>query len=303
VSLVEDLAARLHASRATLPLREVTRALDRLRAGTELLVRVRAAAQPVGVPQLGSATEHLEHAGRALRVAEEAIDRYLVVLGVGAAVRPVAGSATDGPVEVCEDDRRALDFAARRPAPHWWVVRVAALTVDGGPEDCDVVDEIDAESAADPASGPVELLERVTRLTRGGADKRAALAGELVAVAPPVGLALSGVAPRLARRLSTELLGHPPGPADLASLSGTLREPVAAMLPGLPEGVVDTLLARICRVPAGQAARGGSAGAAHPADSPVAGAVLVGTLLLRLGRDLDRRTDLAAAAAPEAGRA
>jgi hypothetical protein len=56
--------------------------------------------------------------------------------------------------------------------------------------------------------------------------------------------------------------------------------------------VLDTLLARICRVPAGKQQQGQQP-AGHPADSAVTAGVLTGVLLARLGRD-------AAALDPEA---
>jgi hypothetical protein len=80
------------------------------------------------------------------------------------------------------------------------------------------------------------------------------------------------------------------------------------MLPGLPEHVVPTLLARVCRMP--PPAPSGSSGSAtpaaspdssrrapeetpptHPTDPAVANAVLVGVLLHRLGRDPDTLRD------------
>jgi hypothetical protein len=66
------------------------------------------------------------------------------------------------------------------------------------------------------------------------------------------------------------------------------------VLPGLPDEVLHTLLARVCRVApprsADRPAEGSadrSAGAVHPADSAVASGVLVGVLLHRLDRDPD----------------
>nr|BFE71069.1 hypothetical protein GCM10020092_043700 [Actinoplanes digitatis] len=52
-----------------------------------------------------------------------------------------------------------------------------------------------------------------------------------------------------------------------------------SLLPGTPPAVLDTLLARICRAPAGAQAP------SHPADSAVTASVLTGVLLARLGRD------------------
>jgi hypothetical protein len=53
---------------------------------------------------------------------------------------------------------------------------------------------------------------------------------------------------------------------------------VRSLLPGTSSGMLDTLLARICRAPA-------PAEPAHPADNAVTASVLTGVLLARLGRD------------------
>jgi hypothetical protein len=131
------------------------------------------------------------------------------------------------------------------------------------------------------AGEPPELLRRVARHTRAG--NREALRRELTEAAPPVGLGLAAISPPVLARLAGELLGHQPRAADLAALKNTTHGPVQALLPELPSGVVDTLLARVCRIPPPREA----GPPAHPADSAVTGAVLVGVLLSRLGRDPD----------------
>jgi hypothetical protein len=142
-----------------------------------------------------------------------------------------------------------------------------------------------AGTGGDAAGGgvgePPELLRRIARHARSG--NREALRRELATVSAPVGLGLAAISPPVLHRLAGDLLGHQPRAADLAALTNTTREPVRALLPKLPAGVVDTLLARVCRIPPPRE----SGPPAHPADSAVTSAVLVGVLLSRLGRDPD----------------
>jgi hypothetical protein len=99
-----------------------------------------------------------------------------------------------------------------------------------------------------------------------------------------VGLSLGGLAAPAAHRMATRLLGHPPGAGDLPRLRRETEAEVRGMLPGLPDAVLGTLLARTCRAPAP------ATDPAHPADASVAAAVLATVLLRRAGgedRDLD----------------
>jgi hypothetical protein len=83
MSLLQELGARLRATSDELPTGLVTVAIERLRSATELLNWVRqSSVDPIGVPQLGNATEHAEHAAAALRVAQDAIAAYLAVIGL-----------------------------------------------------------------------------------------------------------------------------------------------------------------------------------------------------------------------------
>src|SRR5581483_10638195 len=82
MSLIQDLGARLNAANADLPLGEVTAALDKLRATSALLAWVRQqSVNPMGVPELAGAIEHLEHAMAALHVAEDSVTGYLAAIG------------------------------------------------------------------------------------------------------------------------------------------------------------------------------------------------------------------------------
>src|SRR5262245_36023847 len=78
MSLIQDLGAQLHATSDELPTGLVTVAMEKLRGATEILMWVRETSQdPMGVPQLGNATEAAERAAAAIRVAQDAIAAYL----------------------------------------------------------------------------------------------------------------------------------------------------------------------------------------------------------------------------------
>jgi hypothetical protein len=167
------------------------------------------------------------------------------------------------------------------PLERWWARRVAVLT-DGSVED-----------GAPPVEATVvQLLRTVAR--RSGAADRDGLRRELASAPPPAGLGLAAVAPPFLHRLAGELLGHPPRAEDLPELSRVASGPVRSLLPGLPAQTLDTLLARICRVPPDGVA-------SHPADSAVGSGVLVGVLLQRLGRDADSLDPDAPEPAPPPG--
>ncbi|OLE27343.1 MAG: hypothetical protein AUG49_05670 [Catenulispora sp. 13_1_20CM_3_70_7] len=268
MSLIQDLGARLQAAGADLPVGELVAALDKLRASAALLSWVRQqSADPLGVPELSGAIEHLEHAAYALHVVQDSVSGYLAAIGLGAEPAPEARPTPPEPVEPVAPGAPGSTSAA--PAPRlrrWWAERVAYLT-DGAP--------------ADPATTTIssdELLRSVARHT--GAGDRTGLRRVLTGAPAPAGLGLSALAPALLHRLASDLLGHEPRPADLPALTGTAREPVLALLPKLPPALVDTLLAQVCRVP-----RPADPVPPHPADTAVTSGVLVGVLLRRLGRD------------------
>src|SRR5207245_4185789 len=105
MSLIEELGTRLYASCTDLPLGQVVAALDRLRAGSALLSWVRQqSTRPLGVPELSGAIEHLEHAARALLVAQDSLSGYLATIGLTLDAAPPPDTAW----------RRALDDP---PAP------------------------------------------------------------------------------------------------------------------------------------------------------------------------------------------
>ncbi|MFI5845382.1 hypothetical protein ACIA8K_37320 [Catenuloplanes sp. NPDC051500] len=311
MSLLEELGARIRATHDELPVGLVLAALERLRVASELLVWVRqASSQPMGVPQLANATEHAEHAAFALRSAQDAIAEYLTAIGMSHdATRGADGSWRDA-VAFEERDRPGEQPKTPDAAPlgRWWKARVTVLT--GG--------EADADESAGAAGGPgratpgerdkhdrdaavdsADLMRRVAASVGSGSPGR--MRRELGEVEPPVGLGLAALTPALLHRLTADLLGHEPRPEDLPRVRKE-TEQLRELLPGLPAATLDTLAERVCRVPPEQrkaarekkdedenrsddGRRANEAERDHPADSAVAGAVLTGVLLKRLGRD------------------
>ena len=273
MSLLQELGAQLRATSDELPTGLVTVAMERLRSATELLNWVRqSSVDPIGVPQLGNATEHAEHAAAALRLAQDAIAAYLAAIGLsGEPSAPPDQDWREGlkpPPEVSAPDNV-------RPPPEqlgsWWRRRVEELTAEAPPPG--------DEPTGTPASraDTAELLRRVAGGVRSGDKSR--LGRDLHAVNASSGLALSAVTPPVLHRLAGDLLGHEPRADDVARLRSAATGRVRSLLPGAPPAVLETLIARVCRAPV-------PAGApAHPADSAVTASVLTGVLLARLGRD------------------
>jgi hypothetical protein len=275
MSLLEELGAQLRATAEELPTGLVSVAMERLRSATELLNWVRqTSVDPIGVPQLGNATEHAEHAAAALRLAQDAIAAYVAALGLAAD----AGAPPD------RDYRAGLqrdDQPAPAPPPQegqpppeqlgpWWRARVEQLTGEAPPPPQE-------GTPTERPANTAELLRRVAAGVRSG--DRARLGRDLHGVNAATGLGLSAVSQPVLRRLAGDLLGHEPGPDDLPRLRGAAGGRVRSLLPGTPPALLDTLLARICRTPQPDQAP------AHPADSAVTASVLTGVLLARLGRD------------------
>ncbi|MGA5299251.1 hypothetical protein ACPCHT_04950 [Nucisporomicrobium flavum] len=273
MSLLQELGAQLRATSEELPTGLVTVAMERLRSATELLNWVRqTSVDPMGVPQLGNATEHAEHAAAALRLAQDAIEAYLAALGL--AGQTGAPPDTDYKAGLQPKEQQAGRDDQRPPAPEklgpWWQERVAELTGEAPPPP--------KEGAA--PSGPTdtaELLRRVAAGVRSG--DRARLGRDLHGVNAATGLGLSAASSPVLRKLAGDLLGHEPRPEDLPRLQNAAGGRVRSLLPGTPPALLDTMLARICRAPAKEEQP------AHPADSAVTAGVLTGVLLARLGRD------------------
>jgi len=274
MSLLQELGAQLRATSEELPTGQVSVAMERLRSATELLNWVRqTSVDPIGVPQLGNATEHAEHAAAALRLAQDAIAAYLAALGLAAD----AGAPPDRDYKagLAEDEQPAPPQDHRQPPPEqlgpWWRERVEKLTGEAPPPP--------RENDAPPhrPATTAELLRRVAAGVRSG--DRARLGRDLHGVNAATGLGLSAATSPVLHRLAGDLLGHEPGPDDLPRLRGAADGRVRSLLPGTEPAVLDTLLARICRAPQAERAP------AHPADSAVTASVLTGVLLARLGRD------------------
>jgi hypothetical protein len=272
MSLIQELGARLRATSDELPTGQVTVAMEKLRSATELLMWVRETSiDPIGVPQLGNATEHAERAAAALRIAQDAIANYLATVGLtGDASAPPDGDWRAG---LDKPDTKAESAEAAPPPERlgpWWQKRVAELTGEPAPADAK-----DADKKTDTA----ELLRNVASGVRAG--DRARVGRDLHAVNASTGLALSAVTPPVLHRLAGDLLGHEPRPDDVPRLRTAAEGRVRSMLPGTSPAVLETLIDRICRVPV----TSGSRPAGHPADNAVTASVLTGVLLARLGRD------------------
>jgi hypothetical protein len=272
MSLIQELGAQLRATSDELPTGLVTVAMEKLRSATEILMWVReTSVDPVGVPQLGNATEHAERAAAALRIAQDAIAAYLAGVGLtGDAAAPPDRDWKAG----LEKPEIKPEAAAEQPADKeklgpWWHQRVTQLTGEPAPEG-----DAKQQQQADTA----ELLRRVATGVRSG-DK-ARLGRDLHSANAATGLALSAATAPVLHRLAGDLLGHEPRPEDVERLRSASAGRVRSLLPGTSPAVLDTLIARICRVPVAQQ---GPAG--HPADSAVTAGVLTGVLLARLGRD------------------
>src|SRR4051812_8650652 len=193
MSLLQEVGAQLRATSDELPTGLVAAAMERLRSATELLSWIRqTSVDPIGVPQLGNATEHAEHAAAALRLAQDAIASYLATLGLAAD----AGAAPDpdwrSGLEP-EPEHRAQPESARPPERlgPWWQERVTQLTGEAPAQ---------PEEAAERGPGDTgELLRRVAAGVRAG--DRARLGRDLHAVNASTGLALSAVTPPVLHRL------------------------------------------------------------------------------------------------------
>src|SRR4051794_14354108 len=151
-SLTEQLGSEVRGAADRLPVDELTAAARRLRVAADRLVAVRAGSvRPLGEQWLAHAAEHLEHAARALLVAQEELAGYLSDLGLpGAAggVRAVSRSPYRTPE--ARDRPEEPPARAQDPLLRWWSARVDAITGCSG--------EVDpAGAAADSA----QLLRRV----------------------------------------------------------------------------------------------------------------------------------------------
>jgi hypothetical protein len=105
-------------------------------------------------------------------------------------------------------------------------------------------------------------------------------------------MALAAPADRAARRLGTELVGHPLCPDDAEKLTARGTRRIRDLLPALPPELPAELVGQLCDpFGARHAAR-----QRHPVDAVVGWPVLVGELLRALGGTEDRLPELTATA-------
>lgn len=281
MSLLQELGAQLRATADGLPTGEMAVAMNKLHSAVELLRWVQEeSSQDIGVARLGHAVEHAEHATAALRACEDAIDRYLSVLGLGATPGAAPGQEWRTTMRREEDRPRPEQPPEAPEKPEalgpWWQQRVAQLTGEAPSSE--------RAGKTGEQGDTSELLRRIAAGVRAG--DRARLGRELHAVNASTGLGLSAVTPTVLHRLAGDLLGHDPRPEDVPRLRTAAEGRVKALLPGTEPHVLETLLDRICRVPVQQQQqKRGDQPPGHPADTAVTASVLTGVLLARLGRD------------------
>ena len=122
MSLVEDLADRLRATRDQLPVAEIAGAAERMRAASSLLAWVlHESSKPIALPGLGVAANHLDHAAAALRVAQDCMDDYCLALGVQLESYPDSRMPT-----VPSQVQRAESIDGQ--LTDWWSARICQLS-------------------------------------------------------------------------------------------------------------------------------------------------------------------------------
>lgn len=288
-SLVESLGARLREIGQQLPLPELTRAAGALRDATErcgYVMRESGHAEWLG--QLTLAGSHLDSAIAATRSVLTELDGYLAGIGVAGVAPPNAAPAPARTVVTPGTaDPAAQPILALRS---WWQRRVDELT--GRPADEQRPETVRSDGDRDDHATPEEpadALRRLSSAARGGRDD---YRDALLATHPASGMALAAPADRAARRLGTELVGHPLGPDDAEQLTARGTGRIRDLLPALPPELPAELVGQLCDpFGARHAAR-----QRHPVDAVVGWPVLVGELLRALGGTEDRLPELTATA-------
>ena len=265
MSLLTEVADRIRALHADLPLAQAYRAGERLRmAGDRLGYVLDTARGDPATAGLAASLAHLERATTALCRARDELDRYLA--GIGTAGAGAGAGAGGVPSAVPVPATEPVPETPADGTPGWWLARVGRLTRQPGAVPGGTGDRV-ADSA---------YLLHAT-VTRALAGQRTRLYRGLAAAEPVAGLGLTALVPPVVDRLATELLGHRPAPGDLPALRTATRSHLRVLLPGLEPAAVEQLLARYCRVRVAGAAP-------HPVDRAVAGAVVVAGLLYALRR-------------------
>ncbi|MBV1848830.1 hypothetical protein [Catellatospora tritici] len=293
MSLVEDLADQLRLAREELPLPQVAGATERLRTASGLLAWVlHHSATPVAVPDLSRAVERLEHAAAALRVAQDSLDEYALVLGMPVDAHRRTDDGWTAAVPVQAGRGAAARAAADCGLSDWWGERIATVTGESF-----AVDTL-ADDRADAAQSTAELLRRCARAALDGDRRR--LHRHLAAAGPAVGLGLAAIAPPLVRHLAAELVGYPPRLEDLARVRRAALPLSAELLPQLPAEAAEEIVARICHA---RTHRPVDRTPTHPVDAATAAALLVAAMLRATGRDADALTEIIEAERVAAGAA
>ncbi len=268
MSLVEDLADRLRATRDQLPVAEIAAAAERMRAASGLLAWVlHESAKPVALPGLGLAANNLDHAAAALRVAQDSLDDYCLSLGVQLEAYPDSRMPS-----VPSQVQRAESIDGQ--LTDWWSTRICQLSG---------FDDVERKGGAG-SSG--ELLRRCVAASLDSDTRR--LHKELVAAGPAVGLGLAAVAPPLLRHLASDLAGHPPRLEDLARVRRAALPLLSELLPNLRPDPAEEIIARVCHA---QPQRHGNQ-PSHPADIAAACALLVAGLLRATGRNSENLSEV-----------
>lgn len=258
MSQLLELADRLRTIGEELPVGQVAGAAGRLRAASGLLAwTMHASPRPNGAPMLSLAGEHLDRAAGAMLAAREALDGYLVAIGLPRDGVPPENRDWHAPLKPSQpatvDRARLVDF---------WADRVDFLADRVGERRPD----------RDPKWTAADLLHRAAAAALD--EDPALVRRRLVTAAPAAGLGLAGLTPPLVRHLTAELVGHPPRADDFPAVRKRVVPRLAKLLPNLAEEVADDQLARACR--ADLPPRDNPH---HPVDAAVAGAVLVAALL------------------------
>ncbi|MGH8794595.1 MAG: hypothetical protein ACRDXX_18340 [Stackebrandtia sp.] len=268
MSSIENLGARVRNVNSELPAGDAARAARHLEAAhAGLAVALRESVEPAGIPELHQAKEHLERALLRLKTASERLDEYLTSIGVG-------------PAGAMEESAAGASAASAAPATggvDWWRDRVNFIS--------------EGDSKDEPREVAVTKLfsELVDAAGRGDRDKYREL---LLAAGPKAGVKLPGLAWPMIRTLAEDVLGRAPAAGDDDKLRKHARDPVARVLPKLPEDVAFAQWHGACSLPhkakpSGDEAEQAAAEKNRAVDAAAVGPVLVAAFLR--GREQTRK--------------
>lgn len=285
-SLVETLGATLRRIGTDLPVAELTRAAERLRAATARCEYVmHESGHAEWLAQLSAAGTHLDDAIAATTAVLDGLDGYLVAIGLAGV--PHQANAPDAPparpVPPGTGERDDPLLAVR----NWWIERVDLLSGRTPDEDRPVTAREDGAEHRVAPERPADTLVRLAGSARSASPD--GYREQLLATHPASGMQLAAPAGRALRYLGTDLLGHPPGADDATPLARRCRPArVRELLPRIADTVAPALVGQVCGVVDTAAAR------YHPVDVAAAWPVLVAELLRVLGRDESALPELVA---------